>query len=85
MFIHSAFTMLSQFSKDCKYFAHIAVDGKLKIWNTISNSFDQEFTPDFHLASPFTCLNFIELDYTKDKVACALSIFADVRRNLFYS
>lgn len=72
MFIEIVITMVSQFSKDCKYFASISIDGKLKIWNTQSNIFEQEFTPDFHLSSPFTCLNFIELDYRKDKVACAL-------------
>lgn len=32
----------------------------MKIWNTCSNTFEQEFTPDFHLTSPCTCLHFIQ-------------------------
>ncbi|ERL83325.1 WD repeat-containing protein 43-like [Dendroctonus ponderosae] len=46
------------FSEDGKYFANISSDGKLKIWNTLSSSLDQEFTPDFHLTTPCTCLQF---------------------------
>ncbi|XP_060519596.1 WD repeat-containing protein 43 [Cylas formicarius] len=51
--------MALQFSEDGKYFAQITLDGKLKIWNTVSNSLEQEFTPDFHLTTPCTCLHFI--------------------------
>ncbi|XP_018566878.1 WD repeat-containing protein 43 [Anoplophora glabripennis] len=51
--------MALQFSKDGKYFAYISTDGKLKIWDTISNNFEQEFTPDYHLTSPCTCLHFL--------------------------
>lgn len=51
--------MDSQFSEDGKYFAHISNDGKLKIWNTVSSSLEQEFTPDFHLNTPCTCLHFL--------------------------
>ncbi|KAF7269513.1 WD repeat-containing protein 43 [Rhynchophorus ferrugineus] len=51
--------MDSQFSEDGKYFAHISNDGKLKIWNTLSSSLEQEFTPDFHLNTPCTCLHFL--------------------------
>ncbi|XP_015833864.1 WD repeat-containing protein 43 isoform X2 [Tribolium castaneum] len=51
--------MACQFSKDGKYFAQITSEGKLKVWNTLSNTFEQEFTPDFHLTSPCTCLHFI--------------------------
>ncbi|KAJ8959403.1 hypothetical protein NQ318_022091 [Aromia moschata] len=61
--------MASQFSKDGKYFACLSTDGKLKIWDTVSNSFDQEFTPDFHLTSPCTCLHFIQSDPTANKGA----------------
>lgn len=50
--------MALEFSDDGKYFAQISSDGKLKIWNTVSNSLDQEFTPDFHLTTPCTCLHF---------------------------
>ncbi|XP_057651400.1 WD repeat-containing protein 43 [Diorhabda carinulata] len=52
--------MDSRFSEDGKYFARLSVDGKLKIWNACSNTFEQEFTPDFHLNSPCTCLHFIQ-------------------------
>ncbi|XP_044257003.1 WD repeat-containing protein 43, partial [Tribolium madens] len=51
--------MACQFSKEGKYFAQITPEGKLKVWNTLSNTFEQEFTPDFHLTSPCTCLHFI--------------------------
>ncbi|XP_030763020.1 WD repeat-containing protein 43 [Sitophilus oryzae] len=51
--------MDSQFSENGKYFAQISTDGKLKIWNTVSSSFEQEFTPDFHLNTPCTCLQFL--------------------------
>lgn len=60
--------MVSQFNKDGKYFAYISVDGKLKIWNTIANRLDQEFTPDYHLTSPCTCLNFVEGETLKNNV-----------------
>ncbi|RZB40003.1 WD repeat-containing protein 43 [Asbolus verrucosus] len=56
--------MACEFSADGKYFAQISLEGKLKIWNTLSNSFEQEFTPNFHLASPCTCLHFIHSDTT---------------------
>ncbi|CAG9816276.1 unnamed protein product [Phaedon cochleariae] len=62
-----AVAMASKFSEDGKYFAHISTDGKLKIWNTISNSFEQEFTPDFHLTSPCTCLHFTHSESLKYK------------------
>ncbi|CAG9763880.1 unnamed protein product [Ceutorhynchus assimilis] len=47
-----------QFSEDGKYFAQISAEGKLRIWNSGSNSLEQEFTPDYHLTAPFTCLHF---------------------------
>ncbi|XP_050312161.1 WD repeat-containing protein 43 [Anthonomus grandis grandis] len=50
--------MAQQFSGDGKYFAQITSDGKLKVWNTLSSSLEQEFTPDFHLTTPCTCLHF---------------------------
>ncbi|XP_068907709.1 WD repeat-containing protein 43 [Tenebrio molitor] len=52
-------SMACQFSRDGKYFALISTEGKLKIWNTFTNTFEQEFTPDFHLTSPPTCLHFV--------------------------
>ncbi|KAF5296378.1 hypothetical protein FQA39_LY12497 [Lamprigera yunnana] len=54
--------MAAQFSKDAKYFAQLTADGKLKLWETATSSFIQEFTPDYHLASPCTCLHFVERD-----------------------
>lgn len=51
--------MASRFSKDGKYFAQLSQEGKLKIWATATSSFEQEFTPDFHLTSPCTCLHFL--------------------------
>ncbi|KAJ8926553.1 hypothetical protein NQ314_021069 [Rhamnusium bicolor] len=62
-----AVAMASQFNEDGKYFAHFSTDGKLKIWNTVSNSFEQEFTPDFHLTAPCTCLHFIKSDNFTNK------------------
>lgn len=51
--------MAYKFSENGQYFAHISADSKLRIWNTLSNTFEQEFTPDFHLTSPCTCLQFL--------------------------
>ncbi|XP_049819073.1 WD repeat-containing protein 43 [Aethina tumida] len=64
-----AVEMASQFSEDGKYFAQLATDGKLKIWDTVANNFDQEFTPDFHLTSPCTCLHFLNSDVTNKDVS----------------
>lgn len=61
--------MALQFSKDGKYFAYISTDGKLKIWDTISNNFEQEFTPDYHLTSPCTCLQFVPSDIVSNTVS----------------
>lgn len=63
--------MALQFSKDGKYFAYISTDGKLKIWDTVSNTFEQEFTPDYHLTSPCTCLHFIPSDIVSNTVSIA--------------
>lgn len=60
--------MASQFSDDGKYFAQLSVDGKLRLWETDTSNFMQEFTPDFHLASPCTCLHFIQTNTTVNKV-----------------
>ncbi|XP_018327212.1 WD repeat-containing protein 43 [Agrilus planipennis] len=51
--------MASQFSEDCKYYAHLSSDGKLKIWHTSTSTLEQEFTPEFHLTAPCTCIHFI--------------------------
>lgn len=52
--------MTSQFDSEGRYFAKINEDGILKIWDTASNSLEQEYVPDIHLASPCTCLQFVE-------------------------
>ncbi|VEN54071.1 unnamed protein product [Callosobruchus maculatus] len=62
-----AVTMAAEFSEDGKYFAKLTADGKLKIWNAITNSFEQEFTPDFHLTTPCTCLYFVNSNSSRIK------------------
>lgn len=49
-----------QYSKDGKYFAQITAESRLKIWNTSTNSFEQEYTPNFHLAAPCVSLHFVQ-------------------------
>lgn len=62
-------TMASaNFSKDGKYYAQITLDGKLKIWETKDGKLLQEYTPDFHLTSPCTCLHFVEENFIVNKV-----------------
>lgn len=46
------------FNSDGKYYAHLSSDGKLKLWNTLSNALEEEYTPDYHLVAPFSCLHF---------------------------
>lgn len=67
--------MACEFSKDGKLFAQISSEGKLKVWNTVSNIFEQEFTPDFHLTTPCTCLHFIHWDGTYKVTPCGLHNF----------
>lgn len=50
----------SAFSPDIKYYASITAEGKLKIWDTENNALKQEFTPNLHLSSPCTCLQWIK-------------------------
>lgn len=61
--------MASQFSSDGKYFAQICGDGKLKVWDTSSGTFEQEFVPDYHLTSPCTCLQFVNRLTSNSKVS----------------
>ncbi|KAK4873052.1 hypothetical protein RN001_015081 [Aquatica leii] len=60
--------MAAQYSKDGKYFARLTTNGKLKLWETSTSSFVQEFTPDFHLTSPCTCLHFIHQESSENHV-----------------
>lgn len=69
--------MASQFSSSGKYFAQISTDGKLKVWNVVTNSFEQEFIPDFHLTSPCTCLHFVEQCLSISKVSMCFYIKTD--------
>lgn len=49
------------FSGDGKYFSLITNDGRLRIWDTETNVLKQEYTPDFHLKAPPTCLQWVEV------------------------
>ncbi|KAL4706174.1 hypothetical protein ACJJTC_015042 [Scirpophaga incertulas] len=50
---------LSAFSEDGKYYSSISKDGRLKIWDTETNVLKQEYTPDLHLTSPPSCLQWL--------------------------
>lgn len=52
---------IMEFSSDGKLFAYIDDSGKLKIWDTEKNQLKQEYVPNLHLASPITCLKWIEV------------------------
>lgn len=65
--------MASQFSTDGKYFAQLTDDGKLKVWDTYSGTFQQEFVPDYHLTSPCTCLHFVDRFDSSNKVSTRLN------------
>lgn len=47
------------FSDDGKYYSAITQDGRLRIWDTETNVLKQEYTPDLHLTSPPSCLQWI--------------------------
>lgn len=49
------------FSEDGKYYSAITQDGRLRIWDTETNVLKQEYTPDLHLTSPPTCLQWIRV------------------------
>ncbi|CAK1549357.1 unnamed protein product [Leptosia nina] len=51
------------FSEDGKYFSLITKDGRLHIWDTETNILKQEYTPDFHLKAPPTCLQWVDVSY----------------------
>ncbi|GBP06386.1 WD repeat-containing protein 43 [Eumeta japonica] len=52
------------YTEDGKYFSILSQDGRLRIWDTETNTLKQEYTPDLHLSSPLTCLNWITLKNT---------------------
>lgn len=47
------------FSDDGKYYSAITQDGRLRIWDTETNTIKNEYTPDLHLSSPPSCLQWI--------------------------
>ncbi|CAG5059940.1 unnamed protein product [Parnassius apollo] len=49
------------FSDDGKYYSTISQDGRLKIWDTETNVLKQEYTPDLHLTSPPSCLQWLNV------------------------
>lgn len=51
----------SAFSANGKYYAAISEDGRLRIWDTETNILKQEYTPDLHLTSPPSCLQWINV------------------------
>jgi len=44
------------FTPDGQYFALLSVDGRLRIWETVTGKLLQEFTPSSHLETTCTCL-----------------------------
>ncbi|XP_046974360.1 WD repeat-containing protein 43 [Vanessa cardui] len=52
------------FSKDGKYYSAITQDGRLRIWDTETNLLEQEYTPNLHLTSPPSCLQWISVTST---------------------
>ncbi|XP_048488294.1 WD repeat-containing protein 43 isoform X2 [Plutella xylostella] len=52
------------FSDDGKYFSAISHDGRLRIWDTETSILKQEYTPDLHLSSPPSCLQWILISNT---------------------
>ncbi|KAJ0170442.1 hypothetical protein K1T71_013813 [Dendrolimus kikuchii] len=55
------------FSEDGKYYSAITSDGRLRIWDTETNVLKQEYTPDLHLTSPPSCLQWITLSQSSTK------------------
>lgn len=52
----------SGFSPDGQYWANCGTDGKLKIWETSTSRLKQEFTPNLHLSSPCSVLEWLIVD-----------------------
>ncbi|GLH15348.1 WD repeat-containing protein 43 [Gryllus bimaculatus] len=49
------------FSESGQYFACYNDDGKLRVWEAETGVLKQEYTPNFHLGSPGTCLQWLKL------------------------
>lgn len=69
---------LASFSTSGHYYAHISGDGKLRIWDVTTCILKQEFTPDFHLTSPYTELCWISSSKSVNIVI--LSVILKIRR-----
>lgn len=50
-----------EFSHNNQLLAYIDETGKLKIWDTETKKLRQEYVPNLHLASPITCMKWIEV------------------------
>lgn len=44
------------FSQTGEYFAYSSPDGTLKLWETVTGTLKQEYTPSSHLSATCTCL-----------------------------
>ncbi|XP_063835462.1 WD repeat-containing protein 43 isoform X1 [Ostrinia nubilalis] len=55
---------VSAFSEDGKYYSNISKDGRLRIWDTETNVLKQEYTPNLHLSSPPSCLQWLSVTNT---------------------
>lgn len=54
---------LCQFSNDGQYCVQLSTEGILRVWNTATNVFEQEFTPNFHLNSQCSCFQIEETNF----------------------
>lgn len=57
----------SSFTYNGQYFALLSVDGRLRIWETVSGKLLQEFTPSAHLETTCTCLCWTKLNSRRDR------------------
>lgn len=65
--------MESEFSVDGSFYSVLESDGKLKVWETSSNTLKNEFTPSLHLNQPCTCLKWVQVS-TNQVSPCARSL-----------
>lgn len=63
------------FSEDGKYYSAITQDGRLRIWDTETNVLKQEYTPDLHLTSPPSCLQWISATQSAVRTTRGFYIF----------
>lgn len=58
----------TSFTYDGQYFALLSVDGRLRIWETVSGKLLQEFTPSSHLETTCTCLCWTRKESRKERI-----------------